>query len=94
MDAMNDLPPINGDVQRTWKAVYTIVERGPEKKYWVRIGTAFTNRDQSLNVRLDASPVNGQLHIRDAEPYDPSRPKRGGHGAGNGSGFPGAGDLS
>ncbi len=53
---------------RTWKAVYTIVERtGMDKKLWIRIGTAFVNRDQSLNVRLDASPTNGQLHIRDAE---------------------------
>ena len=91
MDPMNDLPPITGDVQRTWKAVYTIVERGPEKKYWVRIGTAFPNRDQSLNVKLDATPVNGQLHIRDQEPYDPTRPKK--HGGG-GQSFPGAGDLS
>jgi hypothetical protein len=54
---------------RTWKAVYTIVERpGNEKKLWIRVGTAFVNRDLSLNVRLDASPTNGQLHIRDAEP--------------------------
>jgi hypothetical protein len=59
---------------RTRKAVYTIVERpGADKKFWVRIGTAFTNRDSSLNVHLDASPTNGQLHIRDWEPYDPSR---------------------
>jgi len=62
---------------RGWKAVYTIVERtGTEKKFWVRIGTAFINRDASLNVRLDATPTNGQLHIRDAEPYHPSAPRR------------------
>src|SRR5258708_39672456 len=55
---------------RTWKAVYTIVERpGLEKKLWIRIGTAFINRDQSINVRLDATPTNGQLQIRDAEPF-------------------------
>ena len=60
--------------QRALKVVYTIVERpGVEKKFWVRIGSAFVNRDQSLNVKLDASPTNGQLHIRDYEPYDPNR---------------------
>jgi hypothetical protein len=65
------------DGQRGWKAVYTIVERaGSDKKHWIRIGTAFVNRDQSLNVRLDATPTNGQLHIRDAEPYDANAPRR------------------
>ena len=47
-----------------WKVVYAIVERGP-KKHWLRIGMAFVNRDGSLNVRLDAVPLTGQLHIRD-----------------------------
>jgi len=52
------------------KGVYTIVERQtdehPERKnLWIQIGIAFVNRDDSLNVRLNAFPVNGQLHIRD-----------------------------
>jgi hypothetical protein len=51
--------------------VYTIVERGSERKpVWLRIGTAFVNRDQSINVKLDAHPTNGALHIRDYVPYD------------------------
>ena len=53
--------------------VFTIVERAQkgnassddsEKKYWVKIGAAFVNRDDSLNVYLDAVPVNGMLHLR------------------------------
>lgn len=54
----------------TWKVVYAIVERGP-RKHWLRIGMAFVNRDGSLNVRLDAMPLSGQLHIRDNPPRDP-----------------------
>ncbi len=54
--------------ERTWKVVYTIVERGPTRKKWVRIGAAFLNRDGSWNVKLDATPMNGQLHIRDPDP--------------------------
>ena len=56
---------------RKWKAVYTIIERQgqTEKKIWLRVGTAFVNRDQSMNVHLDASPTNGTLHIRDYEPF-------------------------
>ncbi len=62
------LPPAVEDATQraTWKAVYTIVERGHSRKHWLRIGVAFVNRDGSLNVRLDAVPVNGQLHIREA----------------------------
>ncbi len=62
---------------RGWKDVYTIVERpGAEKKYWVRIGRAFVNRDQSINVRLDAMPVNGNLQIRDVDEEDLARIKQ------------------
>lgn len=66
------------DGERKWKAVYTIVERpgNPQRKAWVRIGIAFINRDQSMNVRLDASPTNGALHIRDYEPPESHRSPR------------------
>jgi hypothetical protein len=49
---------------RNWKAVFCVVER-LKKKYWLRVGMAFVNRDGSLNVRLDAMPLSGQLQIRD-----------------------------
>jgi hypothetical protein len=67
---MNDTNSMSGaEAPKTLKAVYTIVQRpGMEKRLWVRIGTAFVNRDYSLNVKLDASPTNGELHIRDADP--------------------------
>ncbi len=51
-----------------WKVVYTIIERGRGRRVWLRVGVAFVNRDQSLNVRLDAVPISGQLHIREAPP--------------------------
>ena len=67
--------------QRTnWKAVYTIVERG-DKRYWIRLGTAFVNGDGSLNVKLDATPMNGMLNIRDPDPsFNPARRAQGGGG--------------
>ena len=49
------------------KEVYTVVKNG-EKSYWNRIGSAFLNRDGSLNVKLTALPVNGELNIRDPRP--------------------------
>ena len=55
------------------KGVYVIIERDTlEKPVFRRIGTAFVNRDASLNVYLDAVPISGRLHIRDVE-----RPKPG-----------------
>lgn len=53
------------------KIAYTIVERNKDgRKFWVRVGAAFVNRDGSLNVRLDAMPVNGELQIRDYQPRE------------------------
>jgi hypothetical protein len=53
------------------KHVFTIVEReGLEKNQWVRIGVGFVNKDHSLNLRLDALPVNGMLHVRDPHPQN------------------------
>jgi hypothetical protein len=61
------------------KIVYTINERG-DKTFWTRIGVAYTNRDGSLNVKLDAIPVNGTMQLRDWTPRDdqtvPDAPKR------------------
>ena len=74
-------PPMEGE--RKWKAVYTIVDKGQEKRaFWLRIGTAFINRDLSMTVKLDAAPLNGSLHIRDYDPPGrtgddrPSPPRR------------------
>jgi hypothetical protein len=58
------------DQSKSMKAVYTVVDRGQGKSFWVRIGVGFTNRDGSLNLRLDAIPVNGTLQVRDWEPYE------------------------
>jgi len=53
------------------KIVYVISERGG-KNYWNRIGVGFVNGDGSLNVKLEAIPVNGELHVRDYVPRDDS----------------------
>lgn len=50
-----------------WKAVYCVAERGKGRRLWLRIGTAFPNRDGSLTIRLDALPLSGQLQVR--EPF-------------------------
>jgi hypothetical protein len=48
------------------RTVFAITEKG-DKSYWTRIGAAFTNKDGSINLELDALPVSGRLQIRDRE---------------------------
>jgi hypothetical protein len=40
------------------------------RTYWMRIGSAFINKDGSTNVYLDAYPANGKLQIRDLDKTD------------------------
>lgn len=49
------------------KIVYVINTRG-NKSYWSRIGVAFVNKDGSINAKLEAVPVSGELQIRDYVP--------------------------
>ena len=89
---------------RNLKIVYTVVERGPGKSFWTRVGIGTVNRDGSLNLRLDAIPVNGTLQVRDWEPNerrsDPeagagsaaARPRQQPRGAGESLGHARSGD--
>jgi hypothetical protein len=54
------------------KDVYNIIEKDGQKPFWLKIGTAFVNKDESLNVYLNALPINGELNIR--EPKTASEP--------------------
>ena len=51
------------------KIVYVITERN-SKSYWNRVGVAFVNSDGSINVKLEALPVSGELQIRDYVPRE------------------------
>ncbi|MBI2082470.1 MAG: hypothetical protein HYT76_02780 [Deltaproteobacteria bacterium] len=52
----------------TIKDVFSIPDReGDGKQRWTKIGVGFLNRDSSINVILDAYPLNGRLHIRDRQ---------------------------
>ena len=50
------------------KEVFTIIENGEDKTRWIKIGVAFINKDNSINVVLNALPINGKLNIRDPKP--------------------------
>lgn len=51
------------------KIVYVISDRNG-RKFWNRIGVAFINSDGSMNVKLEAIPVSGEMQIRDYVPRE------------------------
>jgi len=55
------------------KVAYNVIERSPGRSYWMRIGVGFVNQDGSINVRLDAVPLNGIVQLRDPEVRGASR---------------------
>ena len=55
------------------KMVYTVVENKDGKSFWMKVGIGSINKDGSMNLKLDALPVNGTLQVRDYEPRDDRR---------------------
>lgn len=45
--------------------VYSIRTTRNGQSLWVRVGQAFSQPDGSMNVELDATPLDGKLHIRE-----------------------------
>ncbi len=72
--------------------VVSPVEGKNGKTFWIRIGTAFTNRDGSTNVYLNAYPTSGKLQIREFDERD--RNPRTKSVSGTADTFPGQGEGS
>ncbi len=58
---------MNGEQEPKKKTIYTVIEREGHNDIWVKIGAGHVNRDGSITVKLDALPISGSLHIRDAD---------------------------
>jgi hypothetical protein len=55
--------------QNRMKIAYVITQRN-DRNFWNRVGVAFVNKDGSINVKLEAMPVSGEIQIRDYQPKD------------------------
>jgi hypothetical protein len=42
-----------------------VITKSGTRSFWTKIGVAFTNSDGSLNVRLNALPINGEMQLRE-----------------------------
>jgi hypothetical protein len=50
--------------------VISAIEKKDGGKYWMRLGSAFTNKDDSINIYLDALPKNFTLQLRELDEED------------------------
>jgi hypothetical protein len=68
---------MEGNPARMFKVIIP-VERKDGSKFWMRIGSAFVNKDASLNVYLDALPAgnNKMIQVREMSEEDFGRGKR------------------
>jgi hypothetical protein len=59
--------------------VLNAVTRKDGKTFWNRLGVAYVNKDNSINVYLDAFPKDFQFQIReyDDEDFKPRRDRQG-----------------
>ena len=46
------------------------IERKDGKTHWMRVGTAFPNKDESVNLYLDVLPANLKLQLRELTEED------------------------
>ena len=46
------------------------IERKDGTTFWLRVGSAFPNRDQSINLYLDVLPANLKLQLRELDEED------------------------
>ena len=49
--------------KQMFKVVSPLKKKNGEE-YWMRCGTAFTNKDESINIYLDAIPIGREFHLQ------------------------------
>lgn len=61
--------------------VLSPIERKDGTTYWMKLGIGYPNKDQSVNLYLDALPLNHKLQLREMEEEDFAPRKRKDDGA-------------
>jgi hypothetical protein len=56
--------------QKRMFKVISPIQKKEGGTYWMRVGTGFTNKDDSINIYLDAWPKNFQLQLRELDEED------------------------
>ena len=64
MAASNEKKTVQATVGKRL-VVYSVKRTRDDRSIWVRAGSAFVNRDGSINLILDVLPLDGKLHVRE-----------------------------
>jgi hypothetical protein len=76
------IDPTAGAAGKKPLAVFAVVERENRPSIWIRVGSAFPNRDGSTNLMLDAFPIGtNKLQIREARWEERQPAANGAHAA-------------
>lgn len=59
--------PDEGPATKAGRLTVFSVKQTANGSVWVKAGSAWTNRDGSLNVYLDVLPLDGKLHVRPSD---------------------------
>jgi hypothetical protein len=57
-------------LQKKMFKVLSAIEKRDGGTFWMRVGSGFTNRDNSVNIYLDVIPKNFQLQLRELDEED------------------------
>jgi hypothetical protein len=55
--------------KKTFK-VLALIPKKDGGTYWMRVGTAYLNKDESINAFVDAFPREGKLQLRELDEED------------------------
>lgn len=68
--------------QKKMFKVLSAIDKRDGGTFWMRVGSGYTNRDNSVNIYLDVIPKTFQLQLRELDEEDLRRrdPQRGGGG--------------
>ena len=72
-------------MKKMFKVLSPIVKKDGST-FWMRVGTGFPNKDDSVNVYLDVFPKDGKLQLREFDERD-TRDKWKSEGGGGGDGW-------
>ncbi len=56
--------------KRTFKVFGLCPKASGNGSYFMRVGTGWLNRDNSINLKIDAFPKSGELQIREMDEED------------------------
>ena len=55
--------------KKVYKEVFVMKEKD-DRTYFTKVGVGFYNKDGSMNLYLDALPMDGKLQLRDPKPKE------------------------